>query len=809
MPDPIPEPSGAPPTPALRPGSQLAGRYILKSELGWGSGSTWAARDEEEDRDVALHTLAADGDAAQAGEWRALVKKSRGVIHPGIVRLRELIEEPGFAALRADYVEGPTLAAIQAQTARGFCEPEEVKPWIYPLCETLRDAARVRLPLAVASANWIVSPAGRLVGVNFEPTGAPKDAVQAVAALIYELLTGKTPPAAETIEEHARGDAPSLVETRRQELGVEGEPIPQEWERAIADCLLPGAPNRPSSLMELASRFGLDKDSAPAIPIPIVAAAALPDAFPASEPPPPTPPTDTPASDVTVSMAPVPASAKQVHAVGQSAGEGATAEHKFPGLAILAVIILVGLVAAAVFWANQPPKSGAAAGKASSPSPDMAGAHPVNTQSPPATPAPATPKPSPLPTATPPAQPLTPQQAQTALPAALKDAEAKSRLAAAARQSSEEAAVLSEQKQQGRQLAEAAAAAAQKLSLEKNQIAQAAGNAATEAASEAKSQAAIAAKAQADLADAQQKVDDLRKAEAAATAAPSAPAAANVSPGASPELPVRVMRAVPVLPLKAPSPPPEPAIRVPNAKTPLEKTLVNSLGMKFAPVGNVLFSVWVTRVQDFAAFVNATGFSSSAWKDPGFTQAPDHPVVYVSWEDAMAFCKWLTDKEHKAGALAPNEYYRLPSDLEWSKAVGLPDEGGATPEGRDMDVPSVFPWGTQWPPPKDSGNYTGEETNSDVAIKGYNDGFVYTSPVTAFPPNKLGLCNVGGNVSQWCSDSWNSEQRAKVLRGGSWYNGALRLSLLSSCRVHAPPETSTDNWGFRCVVAKDGNASRK
>ena len=191
------------------------------------------------------------------------------------------------------------------------------------------------------------------------------------------------------------------------------------------------------------------------------------------------------------------------------------------------------------------------------------------------------------------------------------------------------------------------------------------------------------------------------------------------------------MRAEPVQPLP---PSPAPAAVAASAKPP-PGGFVNSLGMRFAPVGNVLFSVWVTRVQDFSEFVKATGFSSSAWKDPGFEQAPDHPVVYVSWDDAMAFCKWLTQKEQKAGLLKPRQAYRLPTDLEWSRGVGLPEESGATPEARDMDVPSVFPWGTQWPPPSKAGNYTGEETNSDVAIKGYNDGFVYTSPVTAFPPD--------------------------------------------------------------------------
>jgi formylglycine-generating enzyme required for sulfatase activity len=69
---------------------------------------------------------------------------------------------------------------------------------------------------------------------------------------------------------------------------------------------------------------------------------------------------------------------------------------------------------------------------------------------------------------------------------------------------------------------------------------------------------------------------------------------------------------------------------------------------------------------------------------------------------------------------------------------------------------------------------------------------------------------MGGNVWQWCMDSWNDKSTGKVLRGASWYNGALKLSLLSSCRVHAAMDSSTDNYGFRIVKATEGSrAARK
>ena len=79
------------------------------------------------------------------------------------------------------------------------------------------------------------------------------------------------------------------------------------------------------------------------------------------------------------------------------------------------------------------------------------------------------------------------------------------------------------------------------------------------------------------------------------------------------------------------------------------------LSMKFVPVPgtNVLFSVWETRVKDYQAFCDATGRS---WEKPTFSQTDEHPAVNLNWEDAKAFCKWLSGKEGKT--------YRLPTDHE-------------------------------------------------------------------------------------------------------------------------------------------------
>jgi formylglycine-generating enzyme required for sulfatase activity len=229
--------------------------------------------------------------------------------------------------------------------------------------------------------------------------------------------------------------------------------------------------------------------------------------------------------------------------------------------------------------------------------------------------------------------------------------------------------------------------------------------------------------------------------------------------------------------------------------------------MKFAPVGNVQFAIYPTTREQFEAFAKATSLKNNAWQNPWFQQGPDHPVVNITWREAEAFCKWLTEKERKAGLLKPGEHYRLPSDLEWSKAVGLPEEKQQTPEDRDMMVQNVYPWGSQWPPPPGSGNYAGEETKGENPIPGYNDGYENTSPVGKFKPTSTGLYDMSGNVWQWVADDWNSEKRNKTLRGGSWYNGAIQLSLLASCRIGSSPDNQNDTYGFRIVKAAD--AKRK
>jgi formylglycine-generating enzyme required for sulfatase activity len=200
------------------------------------------------------------------------------------------------------------------------------------------------------------------------------------------------------------------------------------------------------------------------------------------------------------------------------------------------------------------------------------------------------------------------------------------------------------------------------------------------------------------------------------------------------------------------------------------------------------------------------GLRGATWKKPGFKQGPTDPVVGVSWEDAMAFCDWLTKLERGSGVMHEDMRYRLPTDQEWSVAVGLPSELGNTPEEKHAHRQVYYPWGKQWPPPIGAGNYCGEEWKTGYptpdwpVIKGYNDGYPRTSPVGSFAANMNGLYDMGGNVWQWCIDWYNSDNEERVRRGASWAN-ASRDDLLASYHNHGVPNFRCDDIGFRCVVA--------
>ncbi|MBL68343.1 MAG: hypothetical protein CMO74_07840 [Verrucomicrobiales bacterium] len=225
---------------------------------------------------------------------------------------------------------------------------------------------------------------------------------------------------------------------------------------------------------------------------------------------------------------------------------------------------------------------------------------------------------------------------------------------------------------------------------------------------------------------------------------------------------------------------------------------VNSLGMPFLPVPEtkVSFCIWETRVKDYAAYADANTEINDHWKEPaqfksrGFKQPDSHPVVMISWEDANAFCEWLTKKELENGLIKAGQKYRLPTDAEWSIVVGLAQETGDTPESKSKGNWGIYPWGKTWSPPKGAGNY-----GKDLKV----DAFNYTSPVGSFEANEFGLHDMGGNVHEWCEDKRNPNELPRVLRGGAWPD-SITIILRSSFRSGNTPGARVADTGFRCVL---------
>lgn len=237
-----------------------------------------------------------------------------------------------------------------------------------------------------------------------------------------------------------------------------------------------------------------------------------------------------------------------------------------------------------------------------------------------------------------------------------------------------------------------------------------------------------------------------------------------------------------------------------QARLQREKDLVasaweNSLGMKFLPVPGVKvsFSIWETRVRDYRTYAKAAKPKGTTWL--ATVNDEDKPVVNVNWEEAQAFCRWLTKNEQKAGKIMKKQSYRLPTDLEWSAAVGLPREAGQTPAERSGGVMDVYPWGTKWPRPREAGNY-------DI-YDGVDDGYSGLAPVGKFRPTTHGLYDLGGNVWEWCEDWFNQKEKGRVVRDmGFRYHGG-GVTLLSSYRRNLDPIVRDVDIGFRIVLTSD------
>jgi formylglycine-generating enzyme required for sulfatase activity len=168
----------------------------------------------------------------------------------------------------------------------------------------------------------------------------------------------------------------------------------------------------------------------------------------------------------------------------------------------------------------------------------------------------------------------------------------------------------------------------------------------------------------------------------------------------------------------------------------------------------------------------------------------DQPVANVSWNDASAFCDWLTKTCGNNGA--KHYHFRLPKEQEWETFAAC---------GQQVE----YPWGNG--PIPSNWNYFGTENPESGQKLDHNDGYRVSCPVRKSGANAWGLYGVGGNVWEWCEDADDAEGKTRVLKGASWADCAPMFLKISRRSSYTKDYTSS-TIGFRVIAEPMTNASK-
>lgn len=196
----------------------------------------------------------------------------------------------------------------------------------------------------------------------------------------------------------------------------------------------------------------------------------------------------------------------------------------------------------------------------------------------------------------------------------------------------------------------------------------------------------------------------------------------------------------------------------------------------------------------------------ASWREPGFDQDDEHPVVCVSWFDARAYADWLSART--------GQRYRLPTEVEWEHAA----RGGAASAyfwGADIADGCSFMNGGDASLAKGLPRFAAKTLEyfqsgvSKSVLVPCDDGHVFTSAAGSYPANAYGLVDVTGNAWEWVEDcgddppaktaaqSTAGECRRRGTRGGSWNDWPVDLR--SAVRKRLEPSSRRNDTGFRLV----------